>query len=117
MNNHVDRPDEAPDKDHPLLLAARYNDAEAEDHGVQGTVEKHGLDFDALNWVAEQRALRIVMLQNGELPESDNQCYTIEVTDQQRALMDALVPLYLDAILIGWRAKEITDTDAQEDAR
>lgn len=116
MSNQVERPDDAPDKDHPLLVAARYNDAEAEDHGLREMVEKHGLDFHALEWTAEQRALRVVLLQNGQVMESGNECHTIELSDQQRALLDALVPLYLDAILIGWRAKTIDDATEEDTA-
>lgn len=112
MNDRVERPADAPDRDHPLLLAARYNDAEAEDHGLRRTVEKHGIDFETLQYVAEQRALRIVMLQNGQLPEGQStECRTIELSTEQRGLLDALVPLYLDAILIGWRANEIAGKD------
>lgn len=114
MNDEtIERPAGAPDPSDPLLMAARYNDAEAEDHGIQGAVEKHGLDFESLRYIAEQRALRIVLLQNGEIERLRGTGYTrIELSAEQRTLVDGLTPLYLDAIFIGWRAREFANEES-----
>lgn len=108
----MNRPSGAPPTDHPLLIAARYNDAEAEDHELREVVEKHGLDYDYLEYTAKQRALRVVLAQSGRLGEiSRTEPVSVGLSDAERDTIDALIPLYIDAILLGWRASQVASND------
>lgn len=104
----TERPADAPATNHPLLEASRYNDAEAEDHGLREAIEKHGLDFDAVEYTAKQRALRVVLIQGGRQDEiTTTRPSHVTFSDAEMRLMEGLIPLYIDAIFLGWRAKEL----------
>lgn len=104
----TDRRPNAPDPSHPLLMAARYNDAECQDHGLEGTITKHGLDLDDLIYVAEQRALRLVLIHSGRFNEiNPTKATAIVLNSAEQSEVERLIPLYLDAIFLGWRAKEM----------
>lgn len=108
MSGHI-RPENAPDKNHPLLMAARYNDAESEER--QGNLhewgERHGIDMDVVIYLAGQRALTAVLRMRGEkAPELGG---PVSFTAEEHAVIEALTPIYVDAILIGWRAHELTE--------
>lgn len=107
----MDRPADAPSPDNPLLLAARYNDAEAEEFELADLFGRHGLELSEVEYLAQQRALRVVLMQSGRMEEFRHQteATTVNLSDVERNLMEAMVPLYVDAIFIGWRAKAIED--------
>lgn len=106
----TDRPENALDADHPLLVAARYNDAETEDTSLSEALERHGLDLNEIEYAAEQRAVRIVLLQNGRVDEArSTESIEVHLNEQEQSLFHALVPLYIDAIFIGWRARSLSD--------
>lgn len=107
-----------PDVNDPLMLAARYNDADAEDHGtIQAVIERLGMDFDEVVYVAEQRALRLVLLRRGRLDElSRTEFQRLPMTEFERAEVEALTTLYLDGIALGWRAQMIERKDKDDEA-
>jgi hypothetical protein len=107
----VDRPTNAPSPENPLLLAARYNDAEAEEFELADLFGRHGLELSEVEYLAQQRALRVVLIQSGRIEEIQHQTEptSVSLSDAERDLMEAMVPLYVDAIFIGWRAKAIED--------
>lgn len=114
MADKYGRPDNAPDKNDPLLLAARYNDAEAEEGGFEATCEKFGLNPKTVMYLAEQRALRHAMVvtgQGGQLKEMHRtgRATPFRPSQAQQQIMDLVLPAYVDAIVIGWRARELTD--------
>ena len=98
-------------------MAARYNDAESEDNmsadpevGLRTTVENHDLDFDVLLYIAEQRAIRIRLIETGRLGEmSRTQAVALSFSREDRDRIHVYTSLYLDSIFLGWRAKEIAD--------
>jgi hypothetical protein len=106
------RPPNSPDKDDPFLLAVRYNDADTEELGLAGAIEKHGLSRSTLEHTAQQRALRLVLAQGGRKDEIVGGA-AVALSPTEEALIDGLVPLYMDALLAGWRARGITDAEAQ----
>lgn len=107
------RPDNAPPADHPLLLAGRYLDAEAEDHELQDVVAKRGLSLEEIEYAAEQRAVRVVLMQNNRVNEiSPTEPTPVTLNEKEKTLLDALVPVYVDAMLLGWRARELAEAEA-----
>lgn len=104
------RPENAPDRSDPFLMAVRYGDADVQELGLDEAIAKVGLDRDVLEYVAEQRALRIVLGQSGRADEIVAGTAP-ELSDADHALIDGLVPMFIDALLAGWRAKAIVDAD------
>lgn len=113
MPDRFGRPDDAPDPNNPLLVAARYNDAEAEEtRNMEETCERLGLNANDMMYVAEQRAVRYALIQTGDAEklramQGTNMAQTFRPTVQQQAIIDFVLPTYLDAIAIGWRARGI----------
>lgn len=110
----MERPSEFPEPDHPLLKAARYNDAQAEEVGLPATVGALGMDLSVLTHVAEQRALRMVLIHAGRLEElhkltASTNPTPVELTPTQRKLVDVMAVTYLDGIALGWKAHELTE--------
>lgn len=106
-----ERPPNAPAPDHSLLMAARYNDAETEDHTLSEALAHHELKIEEVEYVAEQRALRIVLMQRpGGFQFDPTQPVPVELSDAEQNMLDALVPLYIDGIFLGWRAREFEDS-------
>lgn len=96
------------DRNHPLMEAARYNDAQAEEAGVKHAIEALGLTWDDVMYVAEQRALRIVLLQRGDgslEAAAGGQPFTLD--DNDRAAMRVVALASLDGIALGWNAARI----------
>ena len=93
--------------------AARYGDAEAEEHGLPETCRKHGIDVDVLAHVAEQRAMRVALMASGRLdPQAMDGRRPTAIAlspDERRLQMLVLMPAYMDGLYIGWRARELTD--------
>lgn len=109
----MDRPAGAPDADHPLLMAARYSNAEAEDHDLATVFEKRGLKFADVQYLAYQRAMRARLAMTGRIEEANSpQSGEVELDDADHAVIEMLVPTYLDGILIGWRGNELATQEA-----
>lgn len=99
-------------QNHPLTEAARYGDAQCEERGIEATVAEHGLDLDAIMYVAEQRALRIVvMLSRGHealtAMASSGKFETIRLTPSEDDMLEQFKVAYLDGLFIGWLARKI----------
>jgi hypothetical protein len=93
-----------------LAEAARYNDARAEDDGVQAAVAALGLDWDELTHVVEQRALRLVLLiHRGDagLKEWMKSGEPARLTVAERTDMMRLQAATIDGVTIGWAAHQI----------
>lgn len=105
------------DENHPLAKAARLNDYEA-DAGKDPTKIAADLeiDTDALIYMAEQRALRVVLIQAGRIEEvqgaeMEARAQQVSLSPSQQALMQMLTVMYIDAMVIGWRALRIQEGD------
>lgn len=101
-------------KDHPLGLAARYNDADAEERDITSVIEgTTGFKIDDVMYLAEQRALRmlgIVMPERfGWLLGNKTSFEPVALTTEDRLTMISYQSAVLDGIMIGWRAHEIDD--------
>lgn len=112
----TERPEDFPDTENPLIVAARYNDAESEEIGLEALVAKLGFDdLQALMHVCEQRALRVILLRRGgeaELRRVHGPDYTrIPLTDFEKHELAYLTTVYLDAICIGVRAAKLMEGD------
>lgn len=112
----MERPSDFPDPDHPLLEAARYNDAAAEEHGLEDAITNLGIDMDALRHTAYQRATRIVLMRNParlvtlqEHMKAGGEAIALPFTPDEEAEIVMLTSLYLDAIALGWKGKELAD--------
>ena len=95
-------------RNHPLTEAARYNDAQAEEIGIDRTIEGCGLTMDACIYVASQRALRAVMaMTRGEEYMRKYSTSPIQklvpLSEEERYVVDDLTAVYLDGIMIGWK--------------
>jgi hypothetical protein len=103
----MDEPFESPMKDHPLGLAARYNDADCEERGFPAVFPALGLEMDDVIYLAQQRALRVL---TGEMDTTK----PIPVPPLSARDMQQLVTLQaciLDGIVIGWRGHQIAQRD------
>ena len=95
-------------KDHPLGLAARYNDADCEEKGFPAVFPPLGLKMDDALYIAEQRALRV--LTGNQYPSNKTVAVRLDpVMVEQLVTLQACT---LDGIVIGWRAHMITLRDA-----
>lgn len=105
----TERPENFPDQNHVLLKAARLNDAEAdEDFAIQDMIAKRGLTVEAVHHIAEQRALRMVLHSSDRLDEvSQAETRVVHLSSEQKAQVEMLTPVYMDGIMLGWRACEL----------
>jgi hypothetical protein len=89
-----------------LGAAASANDELAETEGMQAAVAAAGLDFAELMYVAEQRALRAVVLQfRGQAAlEALKDDPIVALGHTERAAQMLYMGMYLDGITIGYRA-------------
>ena len=96
---------------HPLVEAARYNDAQSEELGLKTMLDSNGVDLHALMHIAKQRALRLVVLRNhgeqGMKTMIENGFYDISAEDER--LLLAFTTAFVDGIMIGWKAAAITN--------
>lgn len=112
-----------PDPDSPLIRAARENDALADSGGLEHALRVIGVDFRTLRHIAEQRALRLRLIETGRINEVQQQSpVVIDGSTRERLLnQDPYYPklsvednkaiarmtsLYMDAIAIGWRGHQ-----------
>ena len=86
-----------------LAEAARYMDAMAEEHGFTEWTKLSGIDADALQYVANQRALRVAMMMDGQDPSKLSRTVktTVSLSPRIQKLMPHLTVLAMDGIGIG----------------
>lgn len=113
QSQHDLRPEGAPDVNDPFLLALRYGDAEVGETSLAEAVARQGLDLKVLEYAAEQRAIRMIFQQSGREDELVHGTAP-PMTPGDRALLGALVPLYMDALLAGWRARAIVEAEGKD---
>jgi hypothetical protein len=90
-----------------LAEAARYNDAISEERGFEGWARSYDVDPEGLQYIAEQRALRVAMLIDGIDPRkmSRTEMTHVALTPEVRELMTSLTALAMDGIGIGLAAR------------
>jgi hypothetical protein len=92
--------------DHPLSVAAREVNAYAEKHGLQETCEHYNLAVEDIRYMAEQRGLRVLWARRGKNLNIEVATILALTTEESEALL-MLTAGYMDALVIGWRAREI----------
>lgn len=103
MNNH-------------LTEAARYGDAQTEERGLEEYIKSLDIGtLDELLHIAEQRALRAVLIKYGRKSELDevqrlNKPTPIRLTERQQRDLAAFTPMYLDGIALGWKAHDLKES-------
>lgn len=103
------------DRNFALREAARYNDADAEEHGSSGkVVEAMGLDVAEVRHVAEQRAMRMMLVLTGRAGElrratEYNELNAIPFNEREREQIETMTLAYIDGIAIGWRGNQIRE--------
>lgn len=112
-----------PDPDSPLIRAARENDALADSGGIAEVMRATGLDLKTLQHIAEQRALRLRLIETGRINEVQQQSpvvidgstrerllnqdpYYPKLSDEDNRAIALMTSLYIDAIVIGWRGHQ-----------
>jgi hypothetical protein len=90
-----------------LAQAARDGDDIAEESGIEAAVSDLGLSFEDTRYVAEQRALRAVLIFGGRADElqtlNEGDFRAVELTERERDQMKLLTAAYLDGICLGVR--------------
>lgn len=106
-----------------LDRAAADNDALAEEYGIERVVGDLGINLPDLRYIAEQRALRAVLVRHGRI--ADLKRYNearhpkgVLLTDEERAEIDALIPVYMDGITLGarWAQRRMPDFGIGKDS-
>lgn len=97
------------DYDHPLARAARDNDAEADGgRDILAISGDLGLDGDSLRHMAEQRALRVLLVRHGRADEMERlnagETFPVSLSGEESGELTMFTAMYIDAITIGWRA-------------
>lgn len=98
-------------EDHPLVKAARHNDDMAEMLGFPLALESLGLDLKPIAHVADQRALRAVLLISRGKDELEkivkqSEEVTVELSPAERMYHSQLSAVLMDGISIGWKAAQ-----------
>jgi hypothetical protein len=99
-------------RDHPLAQAAREVNDYAEKHGLEATCEHYDLKQEDVQYMAEQRALRALYARYGINLNSPAKAVLFNLTPEQAMQHINLTAAYMDALVIGWRAREIKDRDS-----
>ena len=89
-----------------LAEAARNMDALASEHSLEYVCEKQDVDPEALYWAANQRALRIAMIMDGQDPAKITQKQDVHLSEQAELLLPSLIQLSMDGIIIGLAARQ-----------
>ena len=104
---------------HHLAQAASDNDSMAEEIGLEGAVARVGLNVEDVRQVAEQRALRAVMVESGRLPElqrahrqASNRPQGFALSRMERHKLAIYTAMYMDAITLGWRANDLAQENS-----
>jgi hypothetical protein len=116
-----ERTDQHPDINDKWVVAARTLDAEYEkEGGIKPVAEKHGIDYEVMLFVAEQRALRAVLAgsnradvvrkrakaaERGDL--QGDPMMAISLSGPELKTQDVLTHLNMETMMIGWRALQI----------
>lgn len=90
-----------------LAAAASRNDEIAETQGLEAALMDLGLDRDGAIYVAEQRALRAVVVQTRGVEglEAMQANGSIQLTTPEKAMQTYYTSMYLDGIALGYRAR------------
>lgn len=101
-------------------VAARYGDADAEEHGIMECLRRQGIDTEAFQHIADQRALRNVLMRRpGFSPRAFDKLGFSQLDPMERAAHVAFMAAYYDGLYIGWRARGLaeggTDADTTSD--
>lgn len=105
-------------KDTVWSRACRYGDAVAEEGGVEHATSKAGIDIAELAHVAEQRALRSLMLHTGRMAElwatSMGVPTPVALNANELEWLTIATALAMDGMYIGWRARGLHEDAARE---
>lgn len=105
--------------DRPWTQACRYADAVAEEGGIEHATERAGVDIAELAHVAEQRALRALMLHTGRLAElqatAAGNPTPIALTANESQWLMIATALAMDGLFIGWRARMLSERREEEE--
>lgn len=105
---------------HPMTEAARNLDAIAEEHGLERTVADLDLDLNYVMHVASQRAMRLVILSSrGEAALkalNTGKQEPIAFTPTESIMLERFTLALLDGLVIGWKAREISENDKENNA-
>jgi hypothetical protein len=83
-----------------IAEAARYADAGAEEHGLQTYLRGHDIDHEGLMYVANQRALRAVMIERGQSPNVTRPT-PVNLTREELNRMVTYAALFMDGFVVG----------------
>lgn len=93
--------------------AARYSDAQSDEHGLENYLARKGIDLNGLLHITEQRAMRVAMLAIDGATEQEmrqinatNEPTIVRLSPQAQHMMPALQAALLDGIVIGVTVKE-----------
>lgn len=89
-----------------LAESARYQDALSEEHGWEEFCKVVGVEPMGLHYIAQQRALRMAMLLDGQDPRllSRTEKTAVTLSDRATDMMPNLAALAMDGIVIGLHA-------------
>ena len=107
---------ESPMRHHVLGIAARYNDADCEEHGLATTIQRQDLSFNDVLYIAEQRALRTLAIEDPSLRHllgNKSKPSLVPLTRAQQLRMAVFQSAILDGILIGWRGARLDAKDKE----
>ena len=110
---------ESPMRNHPFGEAARYGDAKTEEIGLVAYLSEIGIQMSDLDYLAQQRAIRVaaVMSQRKEMRALLGETKPMpipELTPSERISFRAAHLAYLDAVSIGWKAREIAERNEKD---
>ena len=88
-----------------LKEACRENDTSAEQHGVAVAALRLGVNIGDLTYIADQRALRLVLINDG-IPMPDK-ATPIRLTPEQRLRHTRYMAAYVDGIALGLKAASL----------
>jgi hypothetical protein len=98
-----------PNTDSVWKQAARYGDADAEEHGLEEAIRKQGIDFEEYRHLADQRALRNVLMRRPGFDPSASEPFAVALDPLERVAHVAFMAAYWDGLYIGWRARGLAD--------
>jgi hypothetical protein len=97
-----------------LARAGADNDAIAEERGLEAAIGELELDAEDVKHVAEQRALRAVMVESGRAGElaiahahGSNRAQGFSLSTAEKARLVFYTAVYMDGIALGLRAERI----------
>ncbi len=86
-----------------LAESARHQDALSEEHGFEDYCRLIGVDVQGFQYIANQRALRLAMMIDGQDPRSLSRTEktAVNLSPEVQRLMHHLTSLSMDGIAIG----------------